>query len=225
MYNQINFNTANHQDVNPNILNNFKINGLMCPSDPDSGLYPNSREAGYTPGAGNSLGANYVPCAGPIHMNVCPIAALTPNINCLSTGGARQGVAAPGMFNGGYACYKIADCLDGTSNTFLIGETLPLYSTFHMYFASHMHIGSTNPPPNYHKIYAPCNTTTFTKDQLRTARQDTCYAYMGGYMSQHVGGLHMAMADGSVRFISENINYNTWAVLGDKADGITIGEF
>ena len=225
IYNQLNFNVANHQDVNPALLNNFKASGLVCPSDPDGGVYPNSRESSYTPGTGNSLGANYVPSAGPIDMNVCPIPAQTPNINCLSTGGARQGVAAPGLFNGGYVSYRIADCTDGTTNTFLVGETLPLYSSFHMYFASHMHIGTTNPPPNYFKTYGPCNTTTYTKDQLRTARQDTCYAHMGGFMSQHVGGLQMCMGDGSVRFISENVNYNTWVNLGNKSDGFALGDF
>ena len=59
LFNQINFNVANHQDVNPTVLNNVKLQALMCPSDPDSGVYPNSRESGYTPGTGNSLGANY----------------------------------------------------------------------------------------------------------------------------------------------------------------------
>ena len=225
LYSKINFNVANHQDVNPGLLNGWKTAALMCPSDPDSGLYPNSRESGYTPGTGDSLGANYVPSAGPIHMNICPIAALTPNTNCLSTGGAREGVAAPGMFNGGYVSYKIRDCTDGTSNTFLVGETLPLYSTFHMYFASHMHIGTENPPPNYHRVFTACNTVSFTKDQLRTTRQGTCYASMGGYMSQHVGGLHMCMADGAVKFISENINYNTWTFLGSREDGQVVGDY
>jgi len=35
----------------------------------------------------------------------------------------------------------------------------------------------------------------------------------------------MCMTDGSVRFISENIDYNTWTTLGDKADGRSVGEF
>lgn len=225
LYNKIDFNVANHQGVNPALLNGWIFNALMCPSDPDSGLYPNSREASYTPGTGDSLGASYVPSAGPLHMNICPVAAQTPNTNCLSTGGARQGVDAPGMFNGGYKSYRLRDCTDGTSNTFLVGETLPLYSSFHMYFASHMHIGTVNPPPNYHKVYSPCNTTVNTKAQLRTTRIDTCYAHMGGFMSQHVGGVQMALADGSVRFISENINYNTWTSLGSKDDGLVVGEF
>jgi prepilin-type N-terminal cleavage/methylation domain-containing protein len=226
LYNQLNFSVANHLGNNPNVLNGWVAPVLMCPSDPESGLYPNSREGGYTPCAGGvtspcageSLGANYTISAGPLEMNLCTIPALTPNINCKSTGGARQDVWAPGMFNGGYRTSKFDEVLDGLSNTIMVGETLPIYSTFHMYFASHMHMGSTNPPPNYYKIYTAC-------PKSRGSRIDTCYAHMGGFMSVHPGGLQIALGDGSARFISENIDYRTWVYLGDKQDNQPIGEF
>ena len=215
LFDQIDFNVANHQGVNPSVLNNKIIDGLMCPSDPDRGLYPNSREAGYTPGAGDSLGANYIPCAGPLHMNICPITALSPNINCKGNGGARLDEDAPGMFTGGRRSYDFTKCQDGTSNTFLIGETLPIYNSFDMYFASHMHIGTNNPPPNYHQIYTAC-------PKSRNARVDTCYAHMGGFKSVHPGGVLMGMTDGSVQFISETIDYSTWCYLGDKEDKVPV---
>ena len=225
-HDQINFNAWNHQGGNPAVLNDVVVGSLLCPSDPDSGLYPNSREMGYTPcvtcAAGDtsqSMGANYVPCAGPLHMNTCPVPAMTPNINCQSTAGARLDVEAPGMFNGGRISRNFANCRDGTSNTFLLGETLPIYSTFHMYFASHMHIGTSNPPPNYHKIYA----TSCPKS--RTSRVDTCYAHMGGFMSQHPGGLHMILTDASVRFVADAIDYTTWCYLGDRTDGKAVGDY
>jgi prepilin-type N-terminal cleavage/methylation domain-containing protein/prepilin-type processing-associated H-X9-DG protein len=58
--------------------------------------------------------------------------------------------------------------------------------------------------------------------------------------SQHTGGVHALMADGSVRFISENIDtgnlgvgtsggakspYGVWGALGTRAGGETVGEF
>jgi prepilin-type N-terminal cleavage/methylation domain-containing protein/prepilin-type processing-associated H-X9-DG protein len=58
--------------------------------------------------------------------------------------------------------------------------------------------------------------------------------------SQHVGGVHVLMADGSVRFVSENIStgtltaanvtsgaspYGVWGALGSKSGSETIGEF
>ena len=40
-----------------------------------------------------------------------------------------------------------------------------------------------------------------------------------GYKSDHSGGLNMAMADGSVTFINETINYRVWVFLGSRSDG------
>lgn len=43
--------------------------------------------------------------------------------------------------------------------------------------------------------------------------------------SFHVGGVQATMADGSVRFISTNIDRQTWMKLGVYNDGLTIGDF
>jgi prepilin-type processing-associated H-X9-DG protein len=40
-----------------------------------------------------------------------------------------------------------------------------------------------------------------------------------------VGGAQFLLVDGSVRFISENIDYNTYQRIGGRADGNTVGEF
>ena len=215
-YQRIDFKVPNNAGPNPEVLNQLLVSGLMCPSDPDSGMFVNSRENSYTPGpnfGGKSMGANYVPSAGPLHMNICPVPAMSPNINCLGNGGARMDEDAPGMFTGGRKEYKMARCVDGTSKTFLLGETLPIWSTFHMYFASHMHIGTANPPPNYQKVmFATC-------PKQPTARVSNCYATNGGFKSQHAGGVQMCMADASVQFIPDNINYTVWCYLANKEDG------
>ncbi len=44
-------------------------------------------------------------------------------------------------------------------------------------------------------------------------------------MSSHTGGAHALLADGSVRFFSENMNEPTWANLNSKADGVPVGEY
>lgn len=41
----------------------------------------------------------------------------------------------------------------------------------------------------------------------------------------HVGGVHVLLADGSVRFLSENIDVNTYKWLNDENDGKVLGEF
>lgn len=46
-----------------------------------------------------------------------------------------------------------------------------------------------------------------------------------GPSSQHTGGAHHLMGDGSVRFISENINVNTYNALTTRKGGEVVGEF
>jgi len=46
-----------------------------------------------------------------------------------------------------------------------------------------------------------------------------------GPRSMHVGGVHATLADGSVRFISENISRNTYVNLTQIADSNVLGEF
>ncbi len=47
----------------------------------------------------------------------------------------------------------------------------------------------------------------------------------GGFSSYHTGGAQFAMADGSVRFIGENIDTELFGRLGEREDGQMIGEF
>ena len=39
---------------------------------------------------------------------------------------------------------------------------------------------------------------------------------MVGARSNHEGGVHVLLADGSARFVSENVDYNTWQRLGAR---------
>ncbi|MBI5760314.1 MAG: DUF1559 domain-containing protein, partial [Planctomycetales bacterium] len=46
-----------------------------------------------------------------------------------------------------------------------------------------------------------------------------------GFYSFHVGGAHFLMADGAVRFVSENIEQFTFAGLITRRKGEVIGDF
>lgn len=48
---------------------------------------------------------------------------------------------------------------------------------------------------------------------------------VGGFGSDHVGGCQIAMGDGSIRFISENITPSVLKLLGNRADGELLDEF
>ncbi|MHC4878341.1 MAG: DUF1559 family PulG-like putative transporter [Planctomycetota bacterium] len=46
-----------------------------------------------------------------------------------------------------------------------------------------------------------------------------------GFSSWHIGGAQFLLADGSVRFISENVDNTTYINLSRRSDGQTIGQF
>lgn len=43
--------------------------------------------------------------------------------------------------------------------------------------------------------------------------------------SRHSGGVHMALCDGSVRFVQNGINLTTWRALGSRSSGESFGEY
>ena len=56
-----------------------------------------------------------------------------------------------------------------------------------------------------------------------TARNNWTYSW--GFRSRHVGGCHVLLCDGTVRFVGGNISAQTWRNLGGKSDGRVVGEF
>jgi len=45
------------------------------------------------------------------------------------------------------------------------------------------------------------------------------------FSSNHTGGVQFLLCDGSVHFMSENVDYDTFRLLGERSDGEIIGEF
>ncbi|MCA9037943.1 MAG: DUF1559 domain-containing protein, partial [Planctomycetaceae bacterium] len=136
---------------------------------------------------------------------------------------------------------KMRDITDGTSNTFMVGEREERCGAGSW-------LGGRNPDGNgthgndYHlaRVRQPLNDPVNTGD-------DRC---TDGFSSKHVGGAQFLFCDGSVHFISENIDFNLagaperndqgidWPAdvtnagavgiyqkLGMKSDGQVIGEF
>ena len=123
---------------------------------------------------------------------------------------------------------KISMVTDGTSNTIHMGEILPTCND---------HYGggfwATNGIGNFHSStivpindFTTCSWATGNQIRIPACTNPNNWNISWGFRSQHVGGAHFLFVDGSVRFLSENIDHQTtFQRLGDRADGQPVGDF
>jgi prepilin-type N-terminal cleavage/methylation domain-containing protein/prepilin-type processing-associated H-X9-DG protein len=129
---------------------------------------------------------------------------------------------------------RIAEILDGTSNTMVFGEYLrglpeeeayqdfrgvhwidvPGYAQIFTQSAPNssnpdLFFGAPGRCNNHPELNLPCSSSSW--DQTTAASR-----------SRHPGGVNVFFADGSVHFIKETINLETWQALGTIAGGETI---
>ncbi len=88
---------------------------------------------------------------------------------------------------------KISTVTDGTSKSFMIGEDVPEYNLHSTSFYSNGDWSSCNTPPNYGIGQDPVPIAAAWYDAQ-------------GFRSRHPGGLQFCAADGSVRFVSDNVD-------------------
>jgi prepilin-type N-terminal cleavage/methylation domain-containing protein len=232
IYNRINWNLGfgtsgtdgdkGVNDDNPNGARRQILEAFRCPSDPGNGQI------------------SWTDPSGTVQRGVAPNGAYGPT-NYAGCVGAdwriRSNAAIRGMF-GQNSRIGVRDVLDGTSNTVFVSEVVigfpklnandddagncPLtgakdtsntrqagFSYFYTYFP-HATMFSTFTPPNSRRTW-DCGVNS---DRANNAAR-----------SLHTGGVHSLLCDGSVRFISENIDIATWRNLGDRSDGNTVGAF
>ena len=142
--------------------------------------------------------------------------------NCATTGCPANSVVAPnqdGMFFRA-SSVKMRDVKDGTTNTIGVGESLYESPTI-----DHWAIGSDN---------LGINNTPWAGDVAEfVGSLGVNMGIFGGatdatqlsFKSQHTGGCHMMLMDGSVRFLMYNISPTVRSALGTRNNGETVGEF
>ena len=126
---------------------------------------------------------------------------------------------------------RLATITDGTSNTLLFSETVQgKQGDLHgfTWWQGGSHFETYTPPnaaePDRMESASYCNV------QLRinppcTAATPTVFNQIVAARSRHPSGVGAAQCDGSVRFVSNNINLDTWRWLGSSAGGEQLGDY
>lgn len=176
----------------------------FCPSNPDQGNLLNQDNFG---GAFVIAETDYATCIGD-YINVTGVGE-TPAFGNIFAPTAVRGVIS----RFGWSA-RFRDILDGTSNTIAIGEVIGEWSLVSNFGTQSF--ATTAHPPNYLNGTFPTSKVT-----LANPRWDESV----GFRSRHVGGIQIALCDGSVRFVSENIDGGNYRALASWAGGEVIGEF
>ncbi len=138
------------------------------------------------------------------------------------------------------SAYRFRDIIDGLSHTFLVGEAIH----YDFYWDPTL-FGNYNP-----KARTACCTLTLVRQgswSMNPGPGGSQTAQRESFSSLHPGGAHFAMCDGSVRFVSEEIetssrqpnaggndpfdranggaNYRLWQRLFSRNDGLIVDEF
>lgn len=135
------------------------------------------------------------------------------------------------------SCARMRDCTDGLSNTVLVGEESNWTqnaagttkadarpgATWGWAMGTHQGWGPWVGGGGVTTIrYAPNSRSLGLEGCINTTEHQRGNTPLN---SAHTGGVHILMGDGTVRFISDNINMTTLTYLCVAADLQTVGEF
>jgi prepilin-type N-terminal cleavage/methylation domain-containing protein/prepilin-type processing-associated H-X9-DG protein len=215
------------------LIRHTVLSGFGCPSDPLSLILVTAKAPGWSYcGTGKDPVAvsNYFGSGGPTSAGDDQVDPSTAAVNCGLCSKVTPFTICPCYVNGWFGdnprkapvgvfavqpkSTRVDDISDGTSNTLLLQEQIlipggdgvapgMLVQVMEPYSVGTTVWGVNNPPPYSIWPSAPY--------------------YLAGISGYHPGGANVAMADGSVQFLSQTINLMLLGRLGTRAGGEPIG--
>ncbi len=134
--------------------------------------------------------------------------------------GGTGGANLSGVFSHVAWAAAINEITDGTSNTVAIGEIRPKCSL-------HARDGWMGINSLWFTTTTPINYPS-CPDEPGYVAPANIFEQCGieqGFKSMHSGGAGFVFCDGSTHFLSDNINYMTYQMLGDRRDGKTPADY
>jgi prepilin-type N-terminal cleavage/methylation domain-containing protein/prepilin-type processing-associated H-X9-DG protein len=232
IFNQINFRIA--QAYNNQVLVDGKNIGAhvmpyaVCPSDGHMIQNPLWGQVAETNYCGSMGSQGNVSVSGAC--NQWQVFALMVTPNNADTTDPTQ---VSGMFCRDGAPIGIFHVLDGTSNTLFVGEVLPScndHASGGMWQVNGMgnaHASTIVPINTFNTCNYPSGVSWATPQQITNTActNPNNWNWSWGFRSMHTGGAQFVFVDGSVHFLSQNINMQTYQYLGGKADGFAVGPY
>lgn len=198
------------------------ISVLRCPSDPNSDKRDLMSDSTSPISPQPHSFTNYAGCQGSLGTHAAAATDQSPRLN--------------GMFFA-MSSTKMRDVTDGTSNTLFLGEIrlvacktsgagIDTASAWHgaiwNNFGSTTWFSAINPPNSRQTDRLTRCVTDYAPVPCANVNGGNNYLHA---RSAHTGGAHVAMVDGAVRFVNDNIDSTLYRSLATRAGGEVTGDF
>ena len=229
----------NHNMLGPNLaLRRTVLTGLLCPSNAMPAVRTGQVGGGYRwTSTADAAGTDYVGNLGHVwagwkDCGAVPDTLVNAALPNLGTRGSDPGTpwidgesaGEQGKYNGAFrmsGSWGIRDIVDGTSNTVAVFENMHFQggnaATFN--YSPSSYTAWISPLAAVHNLRNPINNRNPL--WMQGANDLRCEAPS----SRHVGGIQVLLCDGSVKFISENIDHGTRYKIAVRNDNLVVGEF